>query len=91
MSTLALARWSQSNSISLKAVVLYQNLTASQFCLSHWLSGWPKKSPNFIFATKVVFPKSLKVMNSGSGQFCLLKEPLHAWNYRHGCNSLAWR
>ena len=21
---------------------------------SHWLSGWPKKSPNFLFATKMV-------------------------------------
>ena len=33
---------------------------------THLLSGWPKKSPNFIFATKMVFPKSLKFMNSGS-------------------------
>ena len=33
---------------------------------THWLSGWPKKSPNFIFATKMVIPKSLKFMNSGS-------------------------
>ena len=32
---------------------------------SHLLSGWPKKS-NFIFTTKIVFPKSLKSMNSGS-------------------------
>ena len=31
----------------------------------HWLSGWPKKSPNFICTTKMVFPKSLKFMNSG--------------------------
>ena len=34
--------------------------------LTHWLSGWPKKSPNFFFTTKVVFPKSLKFMNSGN-------------------------
>ena len=33
---------------------------------SHWLSGWPQKSPNFIFTTKMIFPKSLKFMNSGS-------------------------
>ena len=33
---------------------------------AHRLSGWPKKSPNFIFTTKMVFPKSLKFMNSGS-------------------------
>ena len=33
---------------------------------THWLSGWPKKSPNFIFTTKMVFPKSLKFMSSGS-------------------------
>ena len=32
----------------------------------HLLSGWPKKSQNFIFATKMVFPKSLKFLNSGS-------------------------
>ena len=32
---------------------------------AHWLR-WPKKSPNFIFSTKMVFPKSLKFMNSGS-------------------------
>ena len=32
----------------------------------HWLSGWPKKSSNFIITTKMVFPKSLKFMNSGS-------------------------
>ena len=30
------------------------------------LSGWPTKSSNFIFTTKLVFPKSLKFMNSGS-------------------------
>ena len=36
------------------------------WCSPHLLSGWPKKSPNFIFATKMVFPKSLKFMNSGS-------------------------
>ena len=34
--------------------------------IAHWLSGWPKKSPNFVFTTKMVFPKSLKFMNSGS-------------------------
>ena len=34
--------------------------------ISHWLSGWPKKSPNFAFTTKMVFPKSLKFVNSGS-------------------------
>ena len=34
--------------------------------ISHWLSGWPKKSPNFLFTTKMVLPKSLKSMNSGS-------------------------
>ena len=33
---------------------------------THWLSGWPKKSPNFVFTTEMVFPKSLKFMNSGS-------------------------
>ena len=32
---------------------------------AHWLSGWPQKSPNFMFTTKMVFPKSLKFMNSG--------------------------
>ena len=30
---------------------------------THLLSGWPRKSPNFIFTTKMVFPKSLKFMN----------------------------
>ena len=34
--------------------------------VTHLLSGWPKKSSNFIFTTKMVFPKSLKFMNSGS-------------------------
>ena len=34
--------------------------------IAHLLSGWPKKSLNFIFTTKLVFPKSLKFMNSGS-------------------------
>ena len=34
--------------------------------LPHWLSGWPKKRKNLIFTTKMVFPKSLKLMNSGS-------------------------
>ena len=34
--------------------------------MSHWLSRWPKKSPNLIFTTKTVFPKSLEFMNSGS-------------------------
>ena len=39
-------------------------------CLSHLLSGWPKKSSNFIFTTKVVFPKKfIKFMNSGSELF----------------------
>ena len=33
---------------------------------SHLLSGWPKKSPNFIFITKMVFPQGLKFINSGS-------------------------
>ena len=33
---------------------------------THLLSGWPKKSPNFLFTTKMVFPKSLKFMKSGS-------------------------
>ena len=34
---------------------------------AHLLSGWPKKkSPNFIFTSKMVFPKCLKFMNSGS-------------------------
>ena len=33
---------------------------------THLLSGWPKKSSNFIFTTQLVFPKSLKFMNSGS-------------------------
>ena len=33
---------------------------------AHWLSGWPKNSSNFTFTTKIVFPKSLKFMNSGS-------------------------
>ena len=45
---------------------------------SHWLSGWPKQSPSFIFTTKMVFPKSLKFMNSGSESSShLFKEP---WN-----------
>ena len=34
--------------------------------LTRWLSGFPEKSPNFLFTTKIVFPKSLKFMNSGS-------------------------
>ena len=34
--------------------------------LAHCLSGWPKKGLNFKFTTKMVFPKSLKFMNSGS-------------------------
>ena len=34
--------------------------------MAHLLSGWPKKSSNFIFTTKMVIPKSLKFMNSGS-------------------------
>ena len=46
----------------------YVNLVLHSF--SHRLSGWPKKSPNFIFTTKMVFPKSLNCMNSGS-EFCL--------------------
>ena len=33
---------------------------------SHRLSGWSKKSQNFIFTTKMVFPESLKFMNSES-------------------------
>ena len=32
----------------------------------HWLSAWPRKSSNFIFTTKMVFPKGLKFMNPGS-------------------------
>ena len=37
----------------------------------HLLSGWPKKSSNFRSTTKMVFPKSLKIMimNSGSEFF----------------------
>ena len=34
--------------------------------LTHLLSGWPKKPPNLIFTTEMGFPKSLKLMNSGS-------------------------
>ena len=34
--------------------------------IPHWLSGWPKKYPHFIFTTRMVFPKSLKFMSSGS-------------------------
>ena len=34
--------------------------TTSGTSLTHWLSGWPKKSPNFAFATEMVFPKKLK-------------------------------
>ena len=30
------------------------------------LSGWPQKSSSFIFTTKMIFPKTLKFMNSGS-------------------------
>ena len=41
--------------------------------LTHLPSGGPKKSPNFIFTTKMVFPKSLKFMNSGGE----LKEVFH--------------
>ena len=37
--------------------------------LSHLLSGWPKKSSNFRFTTKMVFPKSLKFMDSESELF----------------------
>ena len=33
---------------------------------THWLSGRPEKSPSCIFTTNMVFPKSLKFMNSGS-------------------------
>ena len=39
---------------------------AASFCWTHWLSGWPKTNPNSTFTTKMVFPKSLKFMNSGS-------------------------
>ena len=34
--------------------------------IPRWLSGWPKKSSNSIVPTNMVFPKSLKFMNSGS-------------------------
>ena len=35
-------------------------------CCPHFPSGLAKKSSNFLFTTKMVFPKSLKFMNSGS-------------------------
>ena len=37
----------------------------------HLLSGWPKikSKPNYRFTTKMVFPKRLKFMNSGSEQY----------------------
>ena len=35
---------------------------------AHLPSGWPQNSPNFIFTTTMVFPNSLKFMNSGSGK-----------------------
>ena len=42
-------------------------IRVKQPCYTHWLSGWPKKSPNFFCTTKMVqTPKSLKFMNSGS-------------------------
>ena len=51
-----------------------------RLCLTHLLSGWPKNSSNFIFTTKMVFPKSLKIMNSGSE--LITKGPEHwiLWN-----------
>ena len=39
------------------------------FDQAHFLTsrvGWPTKSLNFLFPTKMVFPKSLKFMSSGS-------------------------
>ena len=45
--------------------------------VTHWLSGWPKKSPNFRLTTKMVFPKSLKFMNSGSQVNTSQKGVLH--------------
>ena len=51
---------------------------------THFLSGWPKKSPNFLFTTTMVFPKSLKLMNSGSEDTnlsqCWLDSPLELPN-----------
>ena len=38
---------------------------------AHWLSGWPHKCKNFIFTANMVFPKSLKFMNSGSEWVCV--------------------
>ena len=40
--------------------------TSSRIRHTHWLSGWPKKGPNFLFTTKIVFQKSLQFINSGS-------------------------
>ena len=53
------------------------HMTICQYALSTWgpvviiymisLAEWmAQKSPNFIFTTKMVFPTSLKFMNSGS-------------------------
>ena len=42
-------------------------------CLEpHLPSGWPQTNPNFIFTTKMVFPKSFKFMNSGSEELTAL-------------------
>ena len=42
---------------------------------THRLSGWPEKSSNFIVTTKMVFPKSLKFLNSGSERGGELSKP----------------
>ena len=46
---------------------------------THWLSGWPKRSPNFIFTTQMVFPKSLKFMNSGTEPTCFEQTSANIW------------
>ena len=51
--------------------------------ISHWLR-WPQKSPNFLFATKMVFPKSVEFMNSGT------QEWRFAWARRQRSPAMLW-
>ena len=69
--------------------------------ITHCLSGWPKKNLNFKFTTKMVFPKSLKFMNSGSEYISIFIHlevwVLEVWRLYHFCKGhippykLLWR
>ena len=39
---------------------------------THFLSGWANKSPNFLRAIKLLFPKLRRSRNSGSEYWCCL-------------------